>query len=265
MKYFIVADIHSHYDILREVLDEKGFSPDSDHILVLLGDAFDRGGQTCKTADFLLSLHDKGKLIFIYGNHEELLVKCLQQLACGDDPADIAMSYHARNGTWQTLLELAEMTEDEAIKYPRTLISKVMSTRAYRELLPSCIDYYETKKYIFVHGYVPCYVQGIRPREAYAFDSNWREAPPEDWRRARWSNGAEIACKHGVRVPDKTVVCGHWHTSYAHHTFEKKCSEWGEDADFSPFFSADGSVIAIDACTAYSGKMNCLVFDEDEL
>lgn len=78
MKYYIVSDVHSYYSILRRTLDEKGFSLNKDHVLVLLGDAFDRGEETCDTAKFLLSLYDQGKLIYVLGNHEELLVKCLQ-------------------------------------------------------------------------------------------------------------------------------------------------------------------------------------------
>ena len=58
----------------------------------------------------------------------------------------------------------------------------------------------------------------------------------------------------------KTVVCGHFHTSYGHSKFERKCTEFGEDADFSPFY-AEG-IIAIDGCTAHSGKVNCIVIED---
>ena len=33
-----------------------------------------------------------------------------------------------------------------------------------------------------------------------------------------------------------------------------------EDADFSPFI--DDGIIALDACTAYSGFVNCVVIDD---
>ena len=75
MKYFIVSDVHSYYSILRRTLDEKGFFLNKDHVLVLLGDAFDRGEETRDTAEFLLSLYDQGKLIYVLGNHEELLAQ----------------------------------------------------------------------------------------------------------------------------------------------------------------------------------------------
>ena len=265
MKYFIVSDVHSYYSILRRVLGEKGFSLNKDHVLVLLGDAFDRGEETCETAEFLLLLHDQGKLIYVLGNHEELLIKCLQQLARGDDPIDLATSYHSINGTWQTLLALADMSEAEAISHPQTVVSNFVSSRVYKELLASCIDYFETERYIFTHGFIPCIEKGFSPYVTYSYNPDWREAQPEEWSRARWSNGTKIVVEGNIVEANKTIVCGHWHTSYYHSKYEKKGSEWGEDADFTPFYSENGAVIAIDACTATSQSINCLVYDCEEL
>ena len=59
---------------------------------------------------------------------------------------------------------------------------------------------------------------------------------------------------------NKTIVCGHWHTSYGHSKYEHKGTEFGEDADFSPYYGP--GIIAIDACTAFSGKSNCLVIED---
>lgn len=56
------------------------------------------------------------------------------------------------------------------------------------------------------------------------------------------------------------IVCGHWHTSYGHSKYERKGTEFGEDADFSPYYGP--GIIAIDACTAFSGKVNCLVIED---
>ena len=60
--------------------------------------------------------------------------------------------------------------------------------------------------------------------------------------------------------PAKTVICGHYHASYGHSVINDTCSEYGADADFSPFY-ADG-IIAIDACAAASGKINCVVVED---
>lgn len=87
--------------------------------------------------------------------------------------------------------------------------------------------------------------------------SSWREADREQWNRARWFNGMDAA---QTADENKTIVCGHWHTSYGHSKYEHKGTEFGEDADFSPYYGP--GIIAIDACTAFSGKVNCLVIED---
>ena len=108
-KIFRCIRPHSYYTILKAALDQKGFLPNQDHTLVLLGDAFDRGPETIELANFLPSLYGQGQLVYIRGNHEDLLERCILQLARGDSPYGIASSYHATNGTWDTLLTLAGM------------------------------------------------------------------------------------------------------------------------------------------------------------
>ena len=63
-----------------------------------------------------------------------------------------------------------------------------------------------------------------------------------------------------VTVDGKTVVCGHWHCSYGHSRYEQKCSEFGPDADSTPY-RAPG-IIALDAYTAHSGKVNVIVLED---
>lgn len=55
---------------------------------------------------------------------------------------------------------------------------------------------------------------------------------------------------------------GHWNCSYRHSVLEHKGSQYNEDADHSPFYG-DG-IIAIDACTPLSKKINCLVLRESD-
>ena len=62
---------------------------------------------------------------------------------------------------------------------------------------------------------------------------------------------------------EKTILCGHWHSSYGHSKYEGKGSEFGPDADFSPYYGP--GVIALDACTAHSGKVNVIVIEDEDL
>ena len=73
-------------------------------------------------------------------------------------------------------------------------------------------------------------------------------------------DGKDAFFNIGLNIREKTIVCGHWHTSYGHSKYEHKGTEFGEDADFSPYYGP--GIIAIDACTAFSGKVNCLVIED---
>ena len=75
MKNFVVSDIHDHYDLLMEALNRNDFDINNvDHRLIVCGDAFYSGPQPGELFVFLRELSEKGKLIFIYGNHDiELL------------------------------------------------------------------------------------------------------------------------------------------------------------------------------------------------
>ncbi|MCR4646409.1 MAG: hypothetical protein K5695_13550 [Oscillospiraceae bacterium] len=116
------------------------------------------------------------------------------------------------------------------------------------------MDYYETEHYIFAHGWIPCIADR---RTGFSYYSDWRNVDAFEWKRARWHNGMDAAQSC---MEEKTILCGHWHSSYGHWKYEHKGSEFGEDADFSPYYGK--GIIALDACTAFSGKINVLVLDD---
>ncbi len=265
MKYYVVADPHGFYEYLVKALKEKGFFEEENKKLIVCGDILDRGREAVKLVDFLCDLKEKSELIYITGNHEDLIVQALQAISRGE-VFEIAsgMSHHYQNGTWDTLLQLAEMSEKEAVSFPNELVRRVRQSRFYKELLPSSVDYYETEKHIFCHGWIPSYAEGYRPyARKYKYDPNWREASIDRWRMARWDNGMDLSCKFHVNEPSKTIGCGHWHASYGHSKFDKTSSEWGKNADFTPFY-ADG-IIALDACTVESHMVNCIVITDNEI
>lgn len=263
MKYYVVSDVHSYYTQMREALKDAGFFEETEPCkLIVCGDLLDRGPEAKQMIEFMSELLAEDRLILIRGNHEDLFTQCLlditgggvYEIACG-------MSYHYRNGTWDSLLQIGEMTGDEAYRNPDELIKRVMQSPFYQKLLPSCIDYYETENYIFTHGWIPCLTDGYGSFVIYEYNRNWRDADATDWRRARWYNGMELACVRHVTEPHKTIVCGHWNCSYGHVHFDHSCTaESGKNADFSPF-RADG-ILAIDACTANSSVVNCVVIED---
>jgi len=88
---------------------------------------------------------------------------------------------------------------------------------------------------------------------------DWREAAVMEWDYARGYNGM-LAWSQGIKEPNKTIVCGHWHCSWGHCNIDGKGTEFGKDADFTPFYGE--GIIAIDTCTTLSRKVNCIVLED---
>jgi hypothetical protein len=65
---------------------------------------------------------------------------------------------------------------------------------------------------------------------------------------------------HEFNNTGKTIVFGHWHTSYL-WAIKEDISEFDEDAKFDIFYGDD--FIAIDGCTAHTGKVNVLILEDE--
>jgi len=87
---------------------------------------------------------------------------------------------------------------------------------------------------------------------------NWREAHQSQWDDAMWLNSFDMI-EQGFDI-EKCVVAGHWHSSYGRHMVDGT-PEFGTGANFSTFYYKD-KLIMLDACTAYSHKVNCLMIED---
>ena len=90
---------------------------------------------------------------------------------------------------------------------------------------------------------------------------DWRNANDVEWEDAMWGNPFKLA-EQDLNKTGKTIVFGHFHTSYQ-WSKDGKCSEFGVDADFNPYYGKD--FIGIDGCTAYTGEVNVLVLEDEFL
>ena len=260
MKYYVVADVHGFYTELIAALNEKGFFKDKEpHKLVVCGDLFDRGEEAVAMQAFITDLMKEDQVILVRGNHEDLIVDLVEDYVLWTSEP-IVYSAHWTNGTVGTVLQLANMDLYEFSARAKAMKMRMENTPYFKQILPAMVDYFETEHYIFVHGWIPCNaVKYAGGATYYTPCADWRNAKPIDWRMARWHNGMEAA-RQGVKEENKTIVCGHWRCSYGHAKIEGKGEERGDNADYSPYYG-DG-VIAIDACTAVSGKVNCIVIED---
>lgn len=252
-KYFVVSDVHSFFNELMAALNEKGFEKDNpEHKLIVCGDLFDRGSQTVECFEFVKSLGDR--FIYVKGNHETLLEDCIEEFYAGRVPS----LHHFHNGTIKTICQFCG--ENEWIVYDPTWRDKICETM--RPILDwideKCVNYFEVGDYIFVHGWIPCYDEL----------NDFRNSTEADWEKARWENGMAMWRYPFFRVAGKTVVCGHWHCSWGWSHIRQERKEWPQlnrkdwIKSFEPFI--DDGIMAIDACTAYSGKINCIVIEDED-
>ena len=253
MKYFCVSDVHSYYEQLMEALNNNGFDINNDeHVLCVLGDMFDRGPSSVELFKFAQQLSSANRLIYIRGNHEDLLFDAAQQIFEGKIPS----SFHFSNGTIDTIAQFCNMTKYDFMMHISLLSSKYVES-TMKPILDwinnTAVNYAEIGDYVLVHGWVPCY-EGL---------DDFRDADFFDWDRARWDNGMEMWKYSKCRVNGKTVMCGHWHCSWGWSHIKQERPEFPQKnqkdwlKSFEPFI--DDGIAAIDGCVAYTGKINVLV------
>ena len=117
MKYFIVSDVHSYFDILKQSLKDAGFDENNpEHFFVSLGDLLDRGKQPRECLQFVNSIERK---ILIRGNHEDLMEEMIA--------IRYPRSHDVHNGTWDTAVDLTgrENVEDVFIGKVLTVIGMI--------------------------------------------------------------------------------------------------------------------------------------------
>lgn len=257
MTYFVSSDVHGFFDQWMQALEEAGFDKNNpNHMIIHCGDLMDRGPQPINCLHFVNDMAAKNRAYLIRGNHEDLLEQAICHSVFGE--------HDYTNGTAWTVCALAG-----SVNFADEIFDKALKNEALNEYYSNLVDYVESDHYIFTHGWIPCnssdsnmyHARGVK----FNFDPNWRDG---NWTHAHWINGMD-AWQQGVKIPDKTIVCGHWHASWGHHYIEHKSLEFPNKystnpehrkADFSPFI-AEG-IIALDACTAFSKQVNCIKLEE---
>ena len=256
--YFVSSDIHSAYTIWMDSLKKAGFNKNKySHKVVVCGDLFDRMDETVQTYEFAKEMSELDRFVYVCGNHEELLFDCVNDIIRGG-----VSSHHISNGTFKTICDFTGMNKYDLYQGPYGPMNSKEFLEKIRPLLDfieeRAVDVAELGDYICVHGWIPCDPhKGVIPDNWNTADANWDEA--------RWINGMS-AWHRGARLPGKTIICGHFHCSWgwSHLKQDRKefptrnLVDWKKS--FEPF--VDDGIIALDACTAYSGLCNVIVIEE---
>lgn len=233
---FVVSDVHGHYTLLKEALDQAGFDKDNeDHLLICCGDYFDRGDENMEVLRFFERLKHK---VLLRGNHEDMLLKLFQ--------TGKLLPHHYINGTISTLKNIFGKYFIDPVDDTIDFSGKTRITDRLCEFIEETVDYYETEHYVFVHGWLPENAETAEERQ---------NTSSEAWEKARWVKWTE---KYVGQRPlsDKTLVCGHVPTFYA-NAFDPS-----RDKNSYEVFYGNG-IIAIDAGTADTKKINVLVLENE--
>lgn len=287
-KYFVVSDLHSFCQPLLSSLAKAGFDKaNPGHILIVLGDIFDRGDETLEIYDFLRGLPDD-RLILIYGNHEHLYFELLNKKYPGE--------HDFGNGTVKTFCHIAKedpkylalveygdldcvkVFEDPIVFWKRVR-SKVKKSEITKWLKSdSWRNYYELGRFVFVHSFIPvelktefnasvfmAWPKSRLNSNVLRFRPDWRNATDSEWSDATWGCPFRLltaGCFDGELKNGKTLVCGHWHTSDFYWALEKKDDAAGEIYFSDGIIGVDGGVSVLPSGECCH-KQNVLVIDEN--
>jgi serine/threonine protein phosphatase 1 len=259
MKIFAISDMHSYLTPTLKALKEAGWDEnDSEHIIIVCGDALDRGNETAEMVEWLIDLINKGKLIYITGNHDLLMQEMLNR--------GYSMSHDRHNGTEKSYYQLLNAHAD---KMDGRRPDEIVRT-ALQPLYDNMVNYFETKNHIFVHSWIPTdvhYEGKMKPwyqeGKTLTWMEDWRNANDVEWEEAMWGNPFK-RWQEGLNKTGKTIVFGHWHCSTGHSiASNRQISEFEDDAIWEPFIH--DNIIGIDRCTAHTGEVNVLVLEDDLL
>lgn len=196
--YFALSDIHGRRVTLGD-FEDRGFEVNNEnHIMVFLGDYFDRGEENYQVLRFLEETYrllgpDRCKLLI--GNHDEFLIYFLNDIKSFDVGTDLPsmeldISRWLRNGGNKTLKELFGSINTQYTEAKKRRVEKLLKFVSLLE------PFYETEQFIFTHA---------------AINEN-RET--DTWDREFFNIGMNT---------DKTILIGHTPHEYLEdHIFDDK-------------------------------------------
>lgn len=235
-KIFVVSDVHGHYTILKKSLDSAGYNSNNEnHFLVCCGDYFDRGDENVEVMKFFERIKNKA---LIRGNHEDLLLELFK--------TGKLKPHNYSNGTINTIQNFFGKFCIDPVDDSIDFSGKTRILDRICEFIEETVDYFETERYVFVHGWIADKAVTTQKRES---------TNKSEWKKARWKLWADNY--NGERpLENKTLVCGH------QPTFVAKKFDDSRDGECVDIFYGNG-LIAIDAATADTKQINVLVIEDN--
>lgn len=257
-KIFVISDLHGHYKETINALQQAGYDENNDnHLLVVLGDIFDRFHENIEIYKYLYRLTKENKAIVTSGNHHKFFIDFLEGSI---DPFNylhnglsdtIADFWHrtAPFESWCMLESNCEMTHESYAKWCKICRDDI--NNEFPELLSwlkTMPRYFESKNYIGVHGALDLKVSDWHHPHCYRYNLI-------DWDALDFDDGTFLIQPN---TTGKTIVVGHFDSGHL-----RKMYNLGNENDHSILETEDKKVF-IDACTILTKQVNVYVV-EDEL
>lgn len=263
-RYFIFSDVHGEYEALMQSLQEAGYDSGKDnHVLVSLGDNFDRGPDSKKVWEFL----KRNKAICVKGNHDAMFQEYLEKGMDGE----FVLFNILHNGMGKTIESFSGLKSDQpfSIDDLNKIRHRIVGNYNVLEWIKKMPLFFETDTMVFVHA-------GIDPKQY-----DWKNTS-EDY--MLWD--IEDSHKSCPNVENKIVVIGHHHAARVR---ENGKAAYGEADINSIFFQTNsrtedgerhscqiknygntdenrpyvnGNKICIDGCTNLTKKVNVIVVED---
>ena len=175
-----IGDIHGAHVALETLLDVV--QPTMDDTVVVLGDVVDRGPGTKQVVERLMRLRDECNLVFIKGNHEEMMLSALRK-------EKWTISWSAYGGA-----EAVASYGGDPNDIPESHLA----------FLNSGGDYHETDETIFIHA-------NLEPGKSIDQQvSYWLRWTHLDGDERPHSSGKRIVCGHTRQTSGVPAVLDGW-------------------------------------------------------
>lgn len=236
-KYFLFSDTHGCFDFLIRDLEKAGFNiDDKSHILVGLGDYFDRGEQNDKLFKFFTSDKLKNRIYLVYGNHDDMLYKFL----AGWDDGYFNCIY---NGMYTTIENFAGV----AVNLMMLQMDPDFYRKRIRDNFPALSQWLRTLK------------PGFQIDNFKVMHAGMTKIATEDdnsytWNIDNWTKTPEFIDEH--KDDGFMYIVGHWHARALSEEFYNQPSD--QIFIYKHF-------IGLDACANASKFVNIFVLDSDSL
>jgi len=186
VRYLAIGDIHGCYTALRTLIDFV--QPQSEDVIIGLGDYVDRGPDSRAVLEWLIEFHTTGQLVPLRGNHEIMMGWA------AEDPV-------ARHD-WMTFGGLTTLNSYAAHLGLPAATLKDVPDHHWRFMAETCQPYHEIETHFFVHANAHPQLKLVQQSDDMLYWERFPSTHPHQ-------SGKIMVCGHTPQTSGRPVSVGH--------------------------------------------------------